>query len=123
MQDEYAEVEGDEEQLQQQDELANEEAAAAAAAELTTTTSTEPPKKIGPIIRPFRSNDDLLSALKRRQQNVKTVKKVVPQAKSQDEEGSEEQVAPVVAVHKPVQEKGASKQPSSFQKNITNIIL
>lgn len=38
---------------------------------VSTTSSTEPPKKIGPIIRPFRSNDDLLNALRRRQMNAK----------------------------------------------------
>lgn len=32
----------------------------------TTTTTTEAPKKIRPSIRPFRSNDDLLTALKKR---------------------------------------------------------
>lgn len=105
-------MEGDEEQLQQQDELNESDAAAAAAAAAAATpaaitSTTEPPKKIGPIIRPFRSNDDLLSALKRRQQHTKTVKKVVPQAKSQ-EDGDEPayHVAAAVVPHKPVQEKG-----------------
>lgn len=37
----------------------------------TTTTSTEPPKRIGPVIRPFRSNEDLLLALKRRRSETK----------------------------------------------------
>lgn len=37
----------------------------------TTTTSTEAPKKIGPVIRPFRSNDDFLNSLKRRQMIAK----------------------------------------------------
>ena len=41
------------------------------AASSTTTTTTEPPKKIGPVIRPFRSNDDFLNSLKRRQMNAK----------------------------------------------------
>lgn len=41
------------------------------AASSTTTTSTEPPKKVGPVIRPFRSNDDFLNSLKRRQMNAK----------------------------------------------------
>lgn len=108
-QDEYAEVDGDEEQLQQQDDL-NENDAAAPAAPSTTTTTTEPPKKVGPIIRPFRSNDDLLSALKRRQQNTKTVKKVVPQAKTHvSEDGGEEHPVhhvPSSVVHKPSHEKG-----------------
>lgn len=47
----------------------------ASLASSTTTTSTEPPKKVGPIIRPFRSNDDFLTSLKRRQMNAK---KAVP---------------------------------------------
>lgn len=37
----------------------------------TTTTTTEAPKKIGPVIRPFRSNNDFLNSLKRRQENAK----------------------------------------------------
>lgn len=115
LQDEYAEVEGDEEQLQQQDDL-NENEAAAPAAPSTTTTTTEPPKKVGPIIRPFRSNDDLLSALKRRQQNNKTIKKVAPLSKSHNEEDGEEQVhVPSAVVHKPAQEKGKL----SIEKEIT----
>lgn len=56
----------------------------------TTTSTTEPAKKIGPIIRPFRSNDDLLSALKRRQQNMKSIKKVTvkPYVEEQQEKES-----------------------------------
>ena len=37
----------------------------------TTTTTTETPKRIGPVIRPFRSNDDFLNSLKRRRMNAK----------------------------------------------------
>lgn len=59
----------------------------------TTTTTTEPAKKVGPIIRPFRSNDDLLSALKRRQQNMKSIKKVT--SKPYVEEEQEKEVVPV----------------------------
>jgi len=59
----------------------------------TTTSTTEPAKKIGPIIRPFRSNDDLLSALKRRQQNMKSIKKVT--SKPYIEESQEKEAAPV----------------------------
>uniref|UniRef100_A0A182S5Q0 Uncharacterized protein n=1 Tax=Anopheles maculatus TaxID=74869 RepID=A0A182S5Q0_9DIPT len=40
----------------------------------TTTTTTEAPKKIRPSIRPFRSNDDLLTALKKRRQESKNSK-------------------------------------------------
>lgn len=111
IQEEYAEVGDDEYQLQQQDDIGENNAAAAPAAPATTTSTTEPPKKVGPIIRPFRSNDDLLSALKRRQQNTKTIKKVAPQTKSQDATDAEEQdhvVAAPVAPQRPkaTQEKG-----------------
>lgn len=42
-----------------------------AASTTTTTTTTEAPKRIGPVIRPFRSNDDFLNSLKRRQMIAK----------------------------------------------------
>ncbi|KAI8033128.1 hypothetical protein M5D96_014107, partial [Drosophila gunungcola] len=48
-----------------------EEGDEAAFASSTTTTTTEAPKKVGPVIRPFRSNDDFLNSLKRRQANAK----------------------------------------------------
>lgn len=56
-----------------------------------STTTTEAPKKIGPIIRPFRSNDDLLSALRRRQQNVKSIKKPVKKVITESNENTNEQ--------------------------------
>jgi hypothetical protein len=40
----------------------------------TTTTTTESPKKVRPSVRPFRSNEDLLSALKKRRLNEKNNK-------------------------------------------------
>lgn len=62
----------------------------------STTTTTEAPKKvIGPVIRPFRSNDDFLNSLKRRQQDAKkhrSVEKPTPRSKpapANDEEGDE----------------------------------
>ncbi|BFG03009.1 brain acid soluble protein 1 homolog [Drosophila madeirensis] len=68
---------------------------AAASASSTTTTSTEAPKKVGPVIRPFRSNDDFLNSLKRRQQNAKKHRaEKVPAskpAKKSDESASGEQ--------------------------------
>ncbi|XP_022210571.2 LOW QUALITY PROTEIN: myristoylated alanine-rich C-kinase substrate [Drosophila obscura] len=68
---------------------------AAAADSSTTTTSTEAPKKVGPVIRPFRSNDDFLNSLKRRQQNAKKHRaEKVPAskpAKKSDESASGEQ--------------------------------
>ncbi|XP_018800058.1 PREDICTED: uncharacterized protein LOC108975789 [Bactrocera latifrons] len=70
----------------------------------STTTTTEAPKKvIGPVIRPFRSNDDFLNSLKRRQQDAKKhrfVEKPTPKSKpapSHDEdadEGAESAPAP-----------------------------
>lgn len=43
----------------------------AASASSTTTTTEAPKKTVGPVIRPFRSNDDFLNSLKRRQQDAK----------------------------------------------------
>jgi hypothetical protein len=40
----------------------------------STTTTSEAPKLLRPLIKPFRSNDDLLNTLKRRQQNAKSGK-------------------------------------------------
>jgi len=39
--------------------------------EASSTTTTESSKKIKPSVRPFRSNEDLLSALKKRRLNEK----------------------------------------------------
>uniref|UniRef100_A0A182M993 Uncharacterized protein n=1 Tax=Anopheles culicifacies TaxID=139723 RepID=A0A182M993_9DIPT len=54
----------------------------------TTTTTTEAPKKIRPSIRPFRSNDDLLTALKKRRQESKNNKPAAaaPKEKVYDDE-------------------------------------
>uniref|UniRef100_A0A2M4AWJ2 Putative secreted protein n=2 Tax=Anopheles triannulatus TaxID=58253 RepID=A0A2M4AWJ2_9DIPT len=54
----------------------------------TTTTTTEAPKKIRPSIRPFRSNDDLLTALKKRRQESKNNKPAtaLPKDKTYDDE-------------------------------------
>lgn len=40
----------------------------------TTTTTTESPKKVRPSVRPFRSNEELLSALKKRRLTEKSQK-------------------------------------------------
>jgi hypothetical protein len=45
-----------------------------ASASSTTTTTTEAPKRIAPSVRPFRSNQDLLSALKKRRLSEKNIK-------------------------------------------------
>ncbi|XP_054730871.1 uncharacterized protein LOC129239426 [Anastrepha obliqua] len=66
-----------------------------AAASSTTTTTEAPKKVIGPVIRPFRSNDDFLNSLKRRQQDAKkhrSVEKPTPKSKpayANEEEGDE----------------------------------
>lgn len=53
----------------------------------TTTTTTEAPRKIRPSIRPFRSNDDLLTALKKRRLESKNTKPApVKEAKGYDDE-------------------------------------
>ncbi|EDS42673.1 hypothetical protein CpipJ_CPIJ015249 [Culex quinquefasciatus] len=71
--DEYVDEEGE----QPEGDEAGEEAPAAGRGPLvtTTTTTTEAPKKnLRPSIRPFRSNDDLLSALKKRRLDAKNNK-------------------------------------------------
>ncbi|XP_058443717.1 uncharacterized protein LOC131425669 isoform X2 [Malaya genurostris] len=72
----------------------------------TTTTTTEPPKKIRPSIRPFRSNDDLLSALKKRRLESKNHKPAPPKEKTYDDEDipapapAKSAKAPAIAVPK-----------------------
>ncbi|XP_030378285.1 nucleolar protein dao-5 [Scaptodrosophila lebanonensis] len=67
----------------------------------TTTTSTEAPKKVGPVIRPFRSNDDFLNSLKRRQQNAKKHRAekapVKLNKKTEDSSDEHEEAAPAAA--------------------------
>ena len=64
MQDEEPEYVEDEYELDENDQVSS-----------TTTTTTEAPKKmIRPSVRPMRSNDDLLSALKKRRLNEKNNK-------------------------------------------------
>ncbi|EDW37637.1 GL27070 [Drosophila persimilis] len=76
---------------------------AADSASSTTTTSTEAPKKVGPVIRPFRSNDDFLNSLKRRQQNAKKHRaEKVPASKparksDESASGEQEDQAPAAA--------------------------
>ncbi|XP_005187951.1 nucleolar protein dao-5 [Musca domestica] len=84
----------------------------------TTTTTTEAPKRIGPVIRPFRSNDDFLNSLKRRQMNAKKAKAEKPAPKpkapvSQDSEDGEEDAAPAA----PAPAKGFSKPNSALSRN------
>ncbi|XP_070506295.1 uncharacterized protein [Chironomus tepperi] len=63
----------------------------------TTTTTTEAPKKmIRPSVRPMRSNEDLLSALKKRRISEKNKpKEVVTQKPVQEERQFEPEVKPV----------------------------
>lgn len=61
--DEYVE-EGDQgENAEQQDDEVS-----------STSTTTEAAKKIGPVVRPFRSNEELLQALKKRRLSEKNGK-------------------------------------------------
>ncbi|XP_053698364.1 uncharacterized protein LOC128745344 isoform X2 [Sabethes cyaneus] len=72
----------------------------------TTTTTTESPKKIRPTIRPFRSNEDLLTALKKRRQESKNQKPAPPKEKVYDDEDvpapapAKSAKAPAIAVTK-----------------------
>ncbi|XP_052900299.1 uncharacterized protein LOC128306740 [Anopheles moucheti] len=69
----------------------------------TTTTTTEAPKKIRPSIRPFRSNDDLLTALKKRRQESKNSKPaaVAPKEKVYDDEDVPAPATPVKSAKAP----------------------
>uniref|UniRef100_A0A182YCM4 Uncharacterized protein n=1 Tax=Anopheles stephensi TaxID=30069 RepID=A0A182YCM4_ANOST len=68
----------------------------------TTTTTTEAPKKIRPSIRPFRSNDDLLTALKKRRQESKNSKPAVaPKEKVYDDEDVPAPAAPAKSAKAP----------------------
>lgn len=59
---------GDQEYVDEEGEFEENEQASST----TTTTTTEAPKKmIRPSVRPMRSNEDLLSALKKRRLNEK----------------------------------------------------
>ncbi|XP_065081926.1 uncharacterized protein LOC135704404 isoform X2 [Ochlerotatus camptorhynchus] len=62
--DEYVDEEGEQIEGEEGEE-------GAAKVEPTTTTTTETPRKIRPSIRPFRSNDDLLTTLKKRRQDAR----------------------------------------------------
>lgn len=87
----------------------------------TTTTTTETPKRVGPVIRPFRSNDDFLNSLKRRQMNAKKNKlekaAAKPVRQSEDEEGAEE-TAPVGA--QPAPAKAFNKPNSALSRRKLN---
>ncbi|XP_053678073.1 protein TonB [Anopheles nili] len=78
------------------DDGAEEGAGAGGKQPTTTTTTTEPPKKIRPSIRPFRSNDDLLTALKKRRQESKNSKPAIapPKEKTYDDEDVPAPAAP-----------------------------
>lgn len=82
---EYPEEEYVDEEGEQIEGEEGEDAAARPAP--TTTTTTEAPKKIRPSIRPFRSNDDLLTALKKRRLESKNSKPApVKESKGYDDE-------------------------------------
>lgn len=72
----------------------------------TTTTTTESPKKIRPTVRPFRSNEDLLTTLKKRRLESKNHKPAPPKEKVYDDEDvpapapAKSAKAPAIAVSK-----------------------
>ncbi|XP_055616117.1 uncharacterized protein LOC129762148 [Toxorhynchites rutilus septentrionalis] len=78
--DEYVDEEGEHVEGEEGDEPAGHQPVT------TTTTTTEKPKNIRPSIRPFRSNDDLLSALKKRRMESKNQKPAPPKEKVYDDE-------------------------------------
>lgn len=82
--------EGEEYDEEQPGNLGEEGDEAAYAASSTTSTTTEAPKKVGPVIRPFRSNDDFLNSLKRRQANAKKHRAEKPPSPSKPARKSEE---------------------------------
>lgn len=80
--DEYVDEEGERVEGEENDDVAPVRSLIT-----TTTTTTEAPKKnLRPSIRPFRSNDDLLSALKKRRQDAKNNKPAAPKEKVYDDE-------------------------------------
>lgn len=103
--DEYVDEEGE----HAEGDEAAEEAPAAGRGPLvtTTTTTTEAPKKnLRPTIRPFRSNDDLLSALKKRRLESKNNKPAPPKEKVYDDED----------IPAPAPAKSAAKAPAIVPK-------
>ncbi|XP_055390608.1 uncharacterized protein LOC129619381 [Condylostylus longicornis] len=89
------------------------------ASSTSTTTTTEPPKKIGPIVRPFRSNEDLLNALKRRQQNQrkggKGLEKPTPKPQESEQE-KEDESAPAAGQKSIGNDRGARR--NKFSKSL-----
>ncbi|XP_066253873.1 uncharacterized protein [Euwallacea similis] len=77
-----------------------------------TSSTTETPKKFlkGGIVRPFRSNDDLLASLKRRREQVVSNKQIKPAPVS---EPKEEVAEPVQKESKPA---AASGRRNRFSK-------
>ncbi|XP_055525638.1 uncharacterized protein LOC129718666 isoform X1 [Wyeomyia smithii] len=80
--DEYVDEDGE----RPEGDDGEEPAAGGRPAATTTTTTTESPKKIRPTIRPFRSNEDLLTALKKRRQESKNHKPAPPKERVYDDE-------------------------------------
>lgn len=104
--DEYVDEEGEQ---AEGDEAAEDAPAAGGRGPLvtTTTTTTEAPKKnLRPSIRPFRSNDDLLSALKKRRLESKNNKPAPPKEKVYDDED----------IPAPAPAKSAAKAPAIVPK-------
>jgi len=70
----------------------NEEQYEDQSASTTSTTTTEATRKVGISVRPFRSNEDLLSALKKRRLNEKNNKSSATQKPVQEEKQAEPEV-------------------------------
>ncbi|XP_055525639.1 uncharacterized protein LOC129718666 isoform X2 [Wyeomyia smithii] len=100
--DEYVDEDGE----RPEGDDGEEPAAGGRPAATTTTTTTESPKKIRPTIRPFRSNEDLLTALKKRRQESKNHKPAPPKERVYDDEDvpapapAKSAKAPAIAVTK-----------------------
>ncbi|XP_052868664.1 uncharacterized protein LOC128274484 isoform X1 [Anopheles cruzii] len=75
----------------------------------TTTTTTEAPKKIRPSIRPFRSNDDLLSALKKRREESKNSKPAAALPKEKVYDGDEAPAVAAAPIAKPAKAPAIGK--------------
>jgi len=105
-------VEDNQQSQQNEEEVYDDEPAE----EVKSTSTTQAPKKIGPVIRPFRSNDDLLNALRRRQQNIKSQKKpdsfkTIPTKRVVEGDDAQEEVeAPVASAAPQRPEKALARK-------------
>ncbi|XP_052868679.1 uncharacterized protein LOC128274484 isoform X2 [Anopheles cruzii] len=85
----------------------------------TTTTTTEAPKKIRPSIRPFRSNDDLLSALKKRREESKNSKPAAALPKEKVYDGDEAPAVAAAPIAKPAKAPAIASNKRRFGNGAT----